>query len=50
MAAECGRSRIYGGIHYECDNREGLEMGKPIGAYCSRNVCQPREGSRNSDR
>ena len=50
VAAECGRSRIYGGIHYECDNREGLELGKQIGRYCSRNVCQPREGSRNSDR
>ena len=42
VAAECGRSRIYGGIHYECDNREGLAMGKAIGQYCSRNVCRLR--------
>ncbi len=49
VAAECGRSRIYGGIHYECDNREGLALGKQIGKYCSRSVCRPREGSRNSD-
>src|SRR5262249_8226824 len=27
-AAEAGRSRIYGGIHWEFDNREGLAMGK----------------------
>ena len=29
-AQEAGRSRIYGGIHYECDNREGLALGKTI--------------------
>ncbi len=50
LAAECGRSRIYGGIHYECDNREGLELGKQIGRYCSRNACQLREGPRDGDR
>jgi membrane-associated phospholipid phosphatase len=50
VAAECGRSRIYGGIHYECDNREGLALGKQIGQYCSRNVCLPHEGPRNTDR
>lgn len=26
-ANEAGRSRIYGGIHYECDNKEGLALG-----------------------
>ena len=50
VAAECGRSRIYGGIHYQCDNREGLVMGQAVGRYCSRTVCRPREGPRNSDR
>jgi hypothetical protein len=30
-ANEAGRSRIYGGIHYECDNREGLALGKAVG-------------------
>src|SRR5205823_5151635 len=49
-AAEAGRSRIYGGIHYECDNREGLAMGQAIGRYCSRNACSLREGSRGGDR
>jgi hypothetical protein len=29
-ANEAGRSRIYGGIHYECDNREGLALGRAI--------------------
>lgn len=29
-ATEAGRSRVYGGIHYECDNREGLALGKAI--------------------
>lgn len=29
-AHEAGRSRIYGGIHYECDNREGLALGKRV--------------------
>jgi hypothetical protein len=29
-AREAGRSRIYGGIHYECDNREGLDLGRRI--------------------
>jgi hypothetical protein len=29
-AEEAGRSRIYGGIHFECDNREGLAVGTAI--------------------
>ena len=29
-AREAGRSRIYGGIHYECDNREGLALGRAV--------------------
>jgi hypothetical protein len=29
-AREAGMSRIYGGIHYECDNREGLALGKRV--------------------
>jgi hypothetical protein len=48
-AAEAGRSRIYGGIHYECDNREGLAMGRAVGRYCSRNACRLREGTRDGD-
>ena len=49
LADECGRSRIYGGIHYECDNREGLKMGKAIGRYCSRSVLQPLPAGRTND-
>jgi hypothetical protein len=29
-AREAGRSRIYGGIHYECDNCEGLALGRAV--------------------
>jgi hypothetical protein len=29
-AREAGLSRIYGGIHYECDNREGLALGRAV--------------------
>ncbi len=50
LARECGRSRIYGGIHYECDNIEGLKMGKAIGRYCSRSALQPLTAARTSDR
>ncbi|MFM7149562.1 MAG: vanadium-dependent haloperoxidase, partial [Gemmataceae bacterium] len=29
-AEEAGKSRIYGGIHFACDNRAGLNLGKEI--------------------
>ncbi len=29
-AEEAGRSRIYGGIHFEFDNREGLALGRAV--------------------
>ncbi len=29
-AKEAGKSRIYGGIHYESDNKDGLELGKRV--------------------
>jgi hypothetical protein len=32
-AKEAGRSRIYGGIHFEFDNRAGLESGRAVGQY-----------------
>jgi hypothetical protein len=35
-AAEAGRSRIYGGIHYEFDNREGLSCGRNLAAAICR--------------
>jgi PAP2 superfamily len=35
-ADEAGRSRIYGGIHYEFDNAAGLSMGRDLGRYVAR--------------
>jgi hypothetical protein len=32
-AEEAGRSRIYGGIHFEFDNRGGLQSGRAVGQY-----------------
>ena len=37
-AKEAGRSRIYGGIHFECDNREGQKLGRAI----AEEVCRTR--------
>lgn len=37
-AKEAGKSRIYGGIHYECDNREGQKLGRAI----AEEVCRTR--------
>jgi hypothetical protein len=32
-AEEAGRSRIYGGIHFEFDNADGLALGRAVGQY-----------------
>ena len=32
-AAEAGRSRVYGGIHYEFSNEDGLAAGKSLASY-----------------
>lgn len=49
-AEEAGKSRIYGGIHYEFDNREGLKAGRSLGEYVAGNYLLPvqprREGQR----
>ncbi len=42
-AQEAGRSRIYGGIHYEFDNTEGLKVGRSVAQYIARNYFQPRQ-------
>lgn len=42
-AREAGRSRIYGGIHFECDNREGLALGKAIAEEIFRTRLLPPE-------
>jgi membrane-associated phospholipid phosphatase len=36
-AAEAGQSRIYGGIHFQFDNQEGLASGRALGQFVSRN-------------
>jgi hypothetical protein len=41
-AEEAGRSRIYGGIHYEFDNREGLACGKAVAEEIVRTLLLPR--------
>ncbi len=41
-AREAGRSRVYGGIHWEFDNREGLTCGREVGEYVVRNYLLPR--------
>lgn len=40
-AEEAGRSRIYGGIHWEFDNSDGLMMGRAIGDYVCRHYLLP---------
>lgn len=40
-AAESGKSRIYGGIHFQSANKYGLKSGNNIGRYVSKNLLQP---------
>jgi hypothetical protein len=40
-AEEAGRSRIYGGIHFEFDNRGGLQSGRAVGQYIFDNYLKP---------
>jgi hypothetical protein len=42
-AQEAGRSRIYGGIHYEFDNQEGLRCGRDLADYIARHFLLPME-------
>lgn len=37
-ADEAAESRFYGGIHYESDSADGLEMGNKIGKWVSKNL------------
>ena len=41
-AQEAGMSRIYGGIHWQFDNVEGLNLGRHLGDYVSRNTLKSR--------
>ena len=36
-------SRIYGGIHWQFDNADGLQVGRTLGEYVNRNTLQPRQ-------
>jgi hypothetical protein len=40
-AEECGRSRIYGGIHYKFSNANGLVAGSRVAAFIFKTACQP---------
>jgi hypothetical protein len=40
-AQEAGRSRIYGGIHWEFDNVAGLALGRSVGEYVARTLLVP---------
>ena len=48
-AEEAGRSRIYGGIHFQFDNRAGLQSGRAVGRYIFEHYLQPISAS-TSDR
>jgi hypothetical protein len=50
-AQEAGRSRIFGGIHYECDNRAGLAVGKAVAEEILRTRLLPEDvsASRSSE-
>jgi hypothetical protein len=41
-AAEAGQSRIYGGIHWQFDNVEGLDCGRKVGRSVVENFLRPR--------
>jgi membrane-associated phospholipid phosphatase len=42
-AAEAGQSRIYGGIHWQFDNVEGLHCGREVGEYVCKYFLRPRQ-------
>jgi membrane-associated phospholipid phosphatase len=49
-AAEAGQSRIYGGIHWQFDNTEGLASGRRLGEYVCRHFLVPyTQGARGAE-
>src|SRR5215472_14292024 len=42
-AEEAGRSRIYGGIHYQFDNVAGQQVGRSVADYVVEHVLKPQE-------
>jgi hypothetical protein len=49
-AADAGRSRIFGGIHFEFDNADGLMVGRAIGEQVCRDNFRPRGQSHEAAR
>jgi hypothetical protein len=43
MAVECANSRLYGGIHYNADNIEGLRLGRMIGDNVNKLIAWPSD-------
>src|SRR6185503_14684157 len=41
-ANESGKSRIYGGIHFQSANQDGLATGRALGAYVASHFLLPR--------
>jgi membrane-associated phospholipid phosphatase len=48
-AEEAGLSRIYGGIHYSFDNRDGLAMGGALADYVIHHVLLPFDQNQSND-
>ncbi len=44
-AEEAGQSRIYGGIHWQYDNRDGLAAGRALAEYVFANYLRPAGGA-----
>lgn len=42
MAEECANSRFYGGIHYQEDNKIGLEQGRAVANYVITSINWPK--------
>jgi hypothetical protein len=42
-ANEAGMSRIYGGIHYSFDNKDGLKLGRAIGEHVAQNFFRAKD-------
>lgn len=42
LANECANSRLYGGIHYEFDNKKGLQVGYAIGDNVNKEIKWPK--------
>lgn len=41
MSLECANSRLYGGIHYDADNLEGLRLGRMVGDNVNKMIIWP---------